>query len=817
MKSIYFIFSLLSFFGIEVSQSTQEVYTISQNKPCVVGEAITFKINTNGNPIPTAAWDFGDGSGLGRYQAVDSKTYSYSKPGVYRIFVRIRGEEIPISISHTVIKPLTVVRPNHSSTIVLDSINKHLWVVNTDNNSITCINASSYQKLFEAAVGKKPRTIAIDKFGNAWVTNEEDATLTVVDKTGKPFKTIALPYGSQPYGICFDPQKDFVYVTLQATNELLQLNTNGEIRKKIHVGKTPKGLAITSDGKRVLVTRFISPARQGEVYSVEVNTFNISNTIPLAFDTIPDFEDRGRGVPNYLSSITISPDGKSAWIPSKKDNVDRGLFRDGQVLGFDNTVRTIVSQIDLASSKETIDRLDINDSDMACAVEFSIYGNLAFIAVQGNNKVHVVDAYNNSRIGTITNTGLAPQGMVFSEDGNQLFVHNFLSRSVQVYDVKQIVYSNSFDFPLLSTIKTVSFEALTSQVLLGKQIFYNAEDPRMSKAGYISCASCHLDGHSDGRVWDFTDRGEGFRNTHSLLGRKGNGMGNVHWTGNFDEIQDFENDIRNGFGGKGFMSDELFSSGTVNDPLGDKKKGLSAELDAIAAYVSSLDKVNHSPFRNADGSLSEDGLAGKGIFVNLNCGSCHSGNDFTDRSEKIIFHNVGTIQPSSGKRRNLPLTGFATPTLKGIWETSPYLHDGSAADLKEVFTLRNKANLHGNTSSLSERELDQLVSYLLQIDENEVQNTTALVDEISKGESSNLQISPNPAVDNLTVAYKISNQRKNSQLNIYTIQGQLVYSKILSTTQPVATLIIDIKGLGKGLYLVTLIEDQKRTTRKLEI
>ena len=103
-----------------------------------------------------------------------------------------------------------------------------------------------------------------------------------------------------------------------------------------------------------------------------------------------------------------------------------------------------------------------------------------------------------------------------------------------------------------ATVNTVTSELLDAQVLLGKQIFYNAEDRRMTFAGYISCASCHLDGGSDERVWDFTQRGEGLRNTHSLLGRAGTGIGNVHWTANFDEIQDFENDIRNGFDGTGF-------------------------------------------------------------------------------------------------------------------------------------------------------------------------------------------------------------------------------------------------------------------------
>ncbi len=74
-----------------------------------------------------------------------------------------------------------------------------------------------------------------------------------------------------------------------------------------------------------------------------------------------------------------------------------------------------------------------------------------------------------------------------------------------------------------------------------------------------------------------------------------------------------------------------------------------------------------------------DGLAGKKIFAQLGCNNCHSGPDFTDRSEGEL-HDVGTAKISSGTRRNEALTGFGTPTLKGIWETAPYLHDGSATN-----------------------------------------------------------------------------------------------------------------------------------------
>jgi hypothetical protein len=134
----------------------------------------------------------------------------------------------------------------------------------------------------------------------------------------------------------------------------------------------------------------------------------------------------------------------------------------------------------------------------------------------------------------------------------------------------------------------------------------------------------------DGRVWDFSDRGEGLRNTLSLAGRKGIGQGPLNWTGTLDEVQDFEHLIRDFFGGLGFIPDDVFDQGTVSDPLGDPKAGLSPELDALASYVTSLEGVHPSPYRNPDGSLTPDGVAGKQVFERLGCDFCHAGTEFTD-------------------------------------------------------------------------------------------------------------------------------------------------------------------------------------------
>lgn len=140
--------------------------------------------------------------------------------------------------------------------------------------------------------------------------------------------------------------------------------------------------------------------------------------------------------------------------------------------------------------------------------------------------------------------GHAPQAIVVSADGRRGYVVNYLSRDVQVLDL-----SNPRTPAVLATVP-VTGERLPPTIANGKRLFYRSREPRHSFANYIACASCHADGSGhDGRTWDFTNRGEGLRNTTDLRGRGGLAHGPVHWSGNFDEIQDFENDSIRFFGG----------------------------------------------------------------------------------------------------------------------------------------------------------------------------------------------------------------------------------------------------------------------------
>jgi YVTN family beta-propeller protein len=672
----------------------------------------------------TVSFNLGDGrtkaAGAGR----TTVEHRYREPGHYTVIATASNgtETTTCSAVQTAYAPLTERRPTSAGTILHDGARNLVWVVNPDNDSVSAIDPVTFTRKLETRVGRNPRTLSQAPDGTIWVANQDDGTLSVVDGVlGTVVTTIPLGPGTMPYGVVFDPDGATAYVTLQATGQLVRLDPiSRTVLGHVQLEGQVRGVAVDGQSRRVLVTRFISPEREGQVFAVRAGDCARVRTIDLAIDPGPDSEASGRGLPNYLTSITITPDGKRAYVASKKDNVQRGLARDGQRLTFETMVRTIVSQIDLRHDREDLRaRKDLNDRDMAQAVAFSRYGDYAMVAVQGSNEVQILDAYSGALVGGIPGTGLAPQGVAFSADFRTLFVNNFMSRTVSAYDVSGLLDSSDTIARPLAVVPAVGAERLPFLALLGKQVFYNANDRQMNRDGYLSCASCHLDGDSDGRVWDFTQDGEGLRNTVALLGKSGRRHGPVHWSGNFDEIQDFEHSTRNFFGGTGFIPDALFNAGTVNQPLGDPKLGLSLELDGLAAFVSSLSETPRSPYRNPDGSMTAEGLAGKQLFGELGCASCHAGPELTDSAVGLL-HDVGTLGPRSGQRLGQPLTGIDTPTLKGLWLTAPYLHDGSAATLYDVLVTRNRRGQHGATASLCRADLERLISYLLQLDDLEV-------------------------------------------------------------------------------------------------
>ncbi|HEX2973631.1 MAG TPA: c-type cytochrome, partial [Tepidisphaeraceae bacterium] len=216
----------------------------------------------------------------------------------------------------------------------------------------------------------------------------------------------------------------------------------------------------------------------------------------------------------------------------------------------------------------------------------------------------------------------------------------------------------------------------------GEMVFHDATK---SYQHWLSCATCHPEGRADGLNWDMPNDGIGNpKSAKSLL--QAHLTPPTMWRG-----------IRDGMdsaAGAGFFFAAF--------------KPAPEDLAAVRTYMRSL-RPEQSPYRLANGELSEKAKRGKAVFENekVGCTYCHTGEQFTGGR----LYDVGTrgeFDPESH-------TQFDTPTLIELWRTAPYLHDGRAGTLADVFTKHNPKNQHGNTSQLSKEQIDDLVEYLLSL------------------------------------------------------------------------------------------------------
>ncbi len=193
----------------------------------------------------------------------------------------------------------------------------------------------------------------------------------------------------------------------------------------------------------------------------------------------------------------------------------------------------------------------------------------------------------------------------------------------------------------------------------------------------------------------------------------------------------------------------LFQSAFGVDPAGQAPADVWRLTGrALAAFIRGAVSI-HSPFDrwNAgdDGAMNERAVRGFEIFKGRGrCSRCHSGPLFSD----FLFHNVSTSLPdANGKREDegrFEVSGrvedrgaFLTPTLRGAYDTQPYLHDGSALFLRDV------VRHFGSAAVLADPAFDPLLDPAPSLSDGEVEDVVAFIGSL-RGEPLGDEFLPPP-------------------------------------------------------------------------
>jgi cytochrome c peroxidase len=363
----------------------------------------------------------------------------------------------------------------------------------------------------------------------------------------------------------------------------------------------------------------------------------------------------------------------------------------------------------------------------------------------------------------LIDVGKNPRGVVVNNADTRAYVMNYISKDVSVIDLTaspeaEIARIQSADLPAAGSDG--------EKFLLGNELFNSSRGEfdegvaeRMSNEGWQACSSCHPDGLSDGVVWAFASGPRKSVPLNGMFSPK-NPTGDqrvLNYSAIFDELEDFELNIRGVSGGQGLI---VLEGGTDQDPnvkSFDPPSANRTQLhvngipawDAIVAWTQSRIPSPVSPYRGVDtnSELGQQIVLGRELFIEARCQACHGGAkwstsqvDFARVSpfpETVtpgtppeppigqlarFLHQVGTFDPSKPIERNannqqaLGSLGYNPPSLLSIYAFPPYLHNGSCATLACVLENETHRNAGGADVLSDPASREALVQFLISID-----------------------------------------------------------------------------------------------------
>jgi len=568
-----------------------------------------------------------------------------------------------------------------------------IYVLCEQSDEVRVIDAASGKVTANIPVGHAPRGITGSPDGRwVYVTNSSADTVSVIDvSAGKIVQTLST--GFEPTGIVTDRNGSTLYVANRLSNDVSVIDIrSGQEIKRLLAGRGASYLALSSDGKRIFCTHiYPDPAAErsepkSEITVIDSETQRVVERQPL------------RNVAGAFH-VQVSADGRLGVIAQLRPknliplaHVEHGWAFGNSLTLFGADVGGIV--------QVPIDELDRYYA-LPWAVAITPDKSKIYLTTAGSQSVTVIDVprlikavqtrrkpfvndlsasaeYVSARIPV----GRNPHGLALSPDGKKLYVANRLDDNLSVIDTKTDKVVSILD---LGGPKNV--DALRR----GERLFYTAD---FAFQGQFGCSSCHLDSTIDGLEWDLEPDGFGKDIVDNRLLENLAGTEPFKWNGGNPDMPTECGPRTEKF----FFRSQSFSQQQLTD---------------LVTYVYSLP---YRPNRNRleSGELTPAQERGKAIFERTKtkkgapiaesnqCGYCHSGSKYTNQRQ----FNVGTGKPTDRS----PV--IDVPQLSNVAFSAPYLHDGSARSMEEIWTVFNPKDTHGVTNDLTKDELNDLIEYL---------------------------------------------------------------------------------------------------------
>jgi len=578
--------------------------------------------------------------------------------------------------------------------IMFSGDGKQLYVLCQGTDEVRVLDASGYAEIKRVSVGHIPRGFSLSADGaRIFVANSWDDTISVIEAKTLTV-TATWPVSGEPSSVVEDRKGTRLFVANRISNDIAVLNAQtGEEEKRLVAGRGASYITPSPDGLRLFVTHvYPNPtphrmAPDSEITVVDANRAVVTDRIPLpgiAHGFHVAFSADGRlGVAAELHPKNLVP---LAHLEHGGAFVDTLMVFGADVgnepveIPLDELERYAARPFGVAISPDK-SRLFVTSSGSENVAVIDVSRLLRSIRSHPTPFAQDLSASANYVVNRIP-VGNDPRGVTFTRDGRSLLVANRLDDTISVIDTHTDRVTATIP---LGGPKRVSV------LRHGEQTFYTA---RYSFQGQIGCANCHIDSTFDGLQWDLEPDGFG----RDIVDNRP-----------IEAVKDTEPFKWNGGNPNlptecGPRTEKYFWRSENYDDL---------TLTDLVTYIRSLPpRPNrwHAPGEE----LTPAEERGRALFERA---ADKFGNPISEKNRCVYCHSgpKGTSQKSFdvGTKKGTDNTGLLdTPQLTNIAISSPYLHDGSAATLEQIWTVFNPEDKHGRTNDLTKDELNDLIEYL---------------------------------------------------------------------------------------------------------
>uniref|UniRef100_Q01TK7 40-residue YVTN family beta-propeller repeat protein n=1 Tax=Solibacter usitatus (strain Ellin6076) TaxID=234267 RepID=Q01TK7_SOLUE len=579
--------------------------------------------------------------------------------------------------------------------MVISPDGKRLYVACGQSDELVVVDRALQVVAGRVRVGRVPRGVTVSADGaRVYVANSWSDTVSEVDAVS--LRVLRnLRAGFEPIGVALDPA-GFLYVANRLGDDVsvIDLESGVDVRRLV----AGRGASwITASGPRIFVTHVYPNSGhfrgqpESEITEIDAKSQLVASRLRL---------HNAAGV----FHVALSGDGRLgiATLMRPKNLIPLAHVEHGWAFG--NSIALFGE--DIGGSAQIPVQLPMDEIESFFSLPFGVAiaadKSRAYVSASGSDEVaildlrHLVEAARAPEAAEIANdlsasaryvvarvpVGRNPRSIVLSPDGGTLYVANRLDDSISVVNTSRA--------GVIATIPLGAPAELTG-IRRGERLFYSS---KYSWGHQFGCANCHIDSTFDGLSWDLEPDGFGVDILDNRALEEIGETAPYKWNGGNPDLQTECGPRTERF----FFRSEGFRG---------------ANLEDLVSYIKSI-PLRPNRYRLPDGELTPAQERGQTIFQRttrkngtpipdeLQCFVCHSGPFFTNQA----MADVGTGKPTDRS----PM--LDVPQLTNVVYSAPYLHDGSARTLEEIWTIFNPNDKHGVTNDLTKDELNDLIEYL---------------------------------------------------------------------------------------------------------